>query len=78
MIKIIRTIALTAGLLAAYSAVAGAATQDQEAMKAKLEKKLNEPFLAKSSWITDFDLAKKESVKSGKPIFAYFTRSYSY
>ena len=28
-------------------------------------------------WITDFDLAKEQSKKTGKPIFAYFTRTYA-
>jgi hypothetical protein len=28
-------------------------------------------------WITDFALAKEQSKKTGKPIFAYFTRTYA-
>ena len=78
MAKTIRMMAVAAGLLAAFSSAPGAAAQDQAAMKAKLAAKLKEPFLAKASWFTDYDLAKKESAKTGKPIFAYFTRSYSY
>ena len=34
-------------------------------------------WLEKAPWILDFDAAKAESKKSGKPIFAYFTRSYA-
>jgi hypothetical protein len=55
--------------------MAGAAhAQDFEALR---DKKLQEPFLSKASWITDYDKAREESKKSGKPIFAYFTRSYA-
>lgn len=46
-------------------------------LEAKRDKKLKEPFLAKAAWTTDYDKARKDSKDSGKPIFAYFTRSYS-
>ncbi len=48
-----------------------------QSLEEKRDKKLKEPFLAKGGWFTDFDKAKEESKKSGKAIFAYFTRSYS-
>ena len=60
---------------AAGDALAQAANQDQ--MKKNLEKKLEAEFLKKATWILDYDQAKAESKKSGKPIFAYFTRSYA-
>ena len=44
----------------------------------KLEKKLKEPWLVEGGWITDYDKAQEEAKKSGKLIFAYFTRSYAY
>ena len=44
----------------------------------KLEKKLKEPWLVEGGWITDYDKAQEEAKKSGKLIFAYFSRSYSY
>ena len=44
----------------------------------KLEKKLKEPWLVEGGWITDFDKAQEEAKKSGKLIFAYFSRSYAY
>ena len=46
-------------------------------MEAKLAEKLAEPFLKKAAWITDYDKAREESKKSGKFIFAFFTRSYA-
>jgi hypothetical protein len=52
--------------------------QDQAVLKEKLDKKLAEAWLTKAAWNTDFDKAKEESKKSGKPILAYFTRSYAY
>jgi hypothetical protein len=66
------TIATAVALLALVSAA-----QAQETMEQKRDKKLQSPFLKKAPWITDYDAAMAEAKKSGKPIFAYFTRSYS-
>jgi hypothetical protein len=52
-----------------------AAAQDE--MTEKRDKKLKSEFFSKAAWITDYEKAREESKKSGKPIFAYFTRSYS-
>jgi hypothetical protein len=54
--------------------IAAAAAQDLPALR---DKKLKEPFLSKAPWVTDYDKAKEQSSKGGKPIFAYFTRSYA-
>lgn len=43
----------------------------------KRDKKLAEGWVTKAPWITDYDRAREEARKSGKPIFAYFTRSYA-
>ncbi len=67
-----RSILAAAALLAAM--VTSASAQDLEA---KRDKMLKSPFLKKAAWITDYDKALQESSKSGKLIFAYFTRSYS-
>jgi len=40
--------------------------------------KLEGAWLEKAPWLLDFDAAKAEAKKSGKPIFVYFTRSYAY
>lgn len=66
-----------AAIVLAIFASSAAAQGDQETMKQNLAKKLEQPFLKVAPWITDFDKAKAEAKKSGKPIFAYFTRSYS-
>lgn len=39
------------------------------------QKKLESPFLKKAAWLTDYDAARAESARTGKPIFAYFTVS---
>ena len=65
-------------LLAAVALlVAAGAALAQDSLEENLQKKMKEPFLAKAGWITEFDKAKAESKKMNKPIFAYFTRSYS-
>ena len=66
-------IALSMAFLLGLAAAAGA----QETMEQKRDKKLALPFLKKAAWFTDYDKALEESKKSGKPVFAYFTRSYS-
>jgi hypothetical protein len=52
-----------------------AAAQDE--LEEARDKKLKSEFLTKAAWITDFKKAREESRKSGRPIFGYFTRSYS-
>jgi hypothetical protein len=66
-------IGISVGLLLGLASTAAA----QETMEQKRDKKLALPFLKKAAWHTDYDKAREESKKSGKPIFAYFTRSYS-
>ena len=64
--------------LSLFAAAGDAMAQnDQEQMKQNLEKKLESEFLKNATWIMDYDEAKAASKKSGKPIFAYFTRSYA-
>ena len=65
--------------IAAFAALLALATaaQAQETLEQKRDKKLQSAFLKKAGWITDYDAAMAEAKKSGKPIFAYFTRSYS-
>ena len=43
----------------------------------KRDNKLASAFLKNGDWITDYDKALAASTESGKPIFGYFTRSYS-
>ena len=49
----------------------------QGSLEEKYKKKLNKEFARKIPWVHDFNEALKLSRKTGKPIFSYFTRSYS-
>jgi hypothetical protein len=54
------------------------AGDDQAALVKKRDEKLALEFLKKADWITDYDKARAEAKKTGKMIFAYFTRSYAH
>lgn len=51
----------------------------QDDLIAKRDAKLKLPVFnrADAKWITDYDAARAEAKKSGKLLFAYFTRSYA-
>ncbi len=69
---------LTGGILAALMlGLAQPALAQDDELAAKKAKKLAEPFLKSSAWHTDYDEALAAAAKSGKLIFAYFTRSYA-
>lgn len=46
-----------------------------EELQQRLDLKLKSEFLTAAPWTTDYELALAEAKKTGKPIFAYFTRS---
>jgi hypothetical protein len=52
-------------------------TAGQVSAEELLREKLKSPFLSKAPWILDYDKAREESGRTGKPILAYFTRSYA-
>lgn len=68
---------LIALLLTAWAGAAYAQKPSQEDLVKSRDKKLQADFLKTSTWVMDFTSAKEESKKTGKPIFAYFTRSYA-
>lgn len=76
--KRLLALSLLLPLLVAFSSPATAQQDRQARMKDKLSKKLAEAWVKKANWITDYDKARAEAKKSGKLIFAYFTRSYAY
>lgn len=71
-----RTI-LAALLVFIAPAFATAQGPSRDDLKKRKEKVLQEPFLKKAPWITDYDKALAAAKKSGKPVFVYFTRSYA-
>lgn len=60
--------------MALYLAAAGLTLTGGD-LAALKQKKLESPFLKKAPWFTDYDAARAESVRTQKPIFAYFTVS---
>jgi len=71
-VKVTKHAVLAAALVAAIGSAAFG-----QSLEEKRDKKLASEFLKKAAWNTDYDKALAESKKSGKPIFGYFTRSYS-
>ena len=69
-----RILPLTAALAVAAP---GLEAQNQERMKANYAKMLEHEWYTGGGWTTDFDAAKRKAKETGKPIFAYFTRTYS-
>lgn len=67
-----RSAVLAAAIVTAIGSVAFG-----QSLEEKRDKKLASEFLKKAAWTTDYDKALEESKKSGKPIFGYFSRSYS-
>ncbi len=64
-------------LLAASLTVSACGQKSQEKLIASREAKLASEWLKNADWNLDYDEARTEARQSGKPIFAYFTRSYS-
>lgn len=52
------------------------ATVRAQDLEARLEAKLAQPFVKNAAWVTDYEKALEESRRSGKLVFAYFTRSF--
>ena len=75
--KSYRALALALATVGFAGTVTPVNAQDDAAMIQRRDEKLAEPWLKKANWITDYDVAREESKKTGKPIFGYFTRSYS-
>lgn len=67
---------LTPILLAASLALS-ATLPAQADLIAKRDAKLASQFLSNADWILDYDEAIAVAKKTGKPVFGYFTRSYS-
>ena len=64
-------------LAAAAALLATASALQAQSLEEKRDAKLKSEFLKKAAWTTDYDAALAEAKKTGKPIFGYFTRSYS-
>lgn len=69
-------IALLLALPALPATAQGRPPPTVEELKERRDAKLAEDFLKNAPWITSFEKAKATAAETGKPIFAYFTRSY--
>ncbi len=49
----------------------------QEELIERRDAKMAEEFIQNANWILDYDAARAQAKNSGKPIFAYFTRSFA-
>jgi hypothetical protein len=49
----------------------------EKELTARRDKLLAEPWVKANAWVKDYDEALAAAKKEGKPVFAYFTRSYS-
>lgn len=66
-----------AAALAPSIALAQRQAPSQEELQKRYEEKIAKPWLKNAKWTIDLEDAKKQAQETGKPIFAYFTRSYS-
>ena len=53
------------------------AQKSPEELKKLHDEKIAKTWVSKGNWILDYEGAREKARKSGKIIFAYFTRSYS-
>ncbi len=76
----IRSIGIAlSGLLVAGAAAVGFAQDSAQAdLQAKYEAKVAEAWFTDNGFTDDYDVARQRSKELGKPIFTYFTRSYSF
>ncbi len=69
--------AVLAALLLTLTAVAAARERSEKELRQRRDALMAKAWVKASPWITDYEKALAESKKSGKPIFAYLTRSYA-
>ena len=70
-----RTIQALAALALLGSPAAAQISQEQ--LRQRHQALLGEPFVGNANWLTDYDEARAAAAATGKPIFAYFSRSYA-
>jgi len=72
---------MTRLLVLASLLIAGLPAQQQksqEELKQLRTEKLAKPVFQKAPWLSDYDAARAEAKKTGRPLFTYFTRSYAH
>ena len=66
----------TCSVLAAILLMVLGSAASAQGLEERKQSKLKEEFLKKAPWILDYDQAREEAKKTGKPIFGVFSRSY--
>lgn len=66
-----------AGLIVAGAAAVSFAQDAKSELEQKYEKKVAEAWFTENGFTDDYEVALERAKEAGKPIFAYFTRSYS-
>lgn len=69
-------VAAIAGAALALFAVPALA-QDDRTLEEKYKEKVAESWFTSNGFTDDYDVAREKAKTTGKPIFAYFTRSYA-
>ncbi len=70
-------LALAGMLLATLPTAARAQDVDVAKMQKQYEEKVAESWFTSNGFTDDYAVAKAKAVETGKPIFAYFSRSYA-
>lgn len=68
----------TTTLMLLLGSLLPAQNKSQEQLIELRKEKLAKEVFHKAPWQFDYDAARAEAKKTGKPIFAYFTRSYAH
>ncbi|MHC4222473.1 MAG: thioredoxin domain-containing protein [Planctomycetota bacterium] len=64
-------------LRAAATLLALAAAAGAQDMEDRFKEKLAKDFVKNAEWVLDYDEAQEKAKETKRPIFAFFTRSYS-
>ncbi len=75
--RFVMTAALTGLLALGLSGAALAQDGAKSDLELKYEAKVAESWFVDNGFTADYDEARERSAATGKPIFAYFTRSYA-
>jgi hypothetical protein len=59
------------------AALAAFAQENGDDLQGRRDRKLASEFLKKQGWILEYEKALEVSAQSGRPVFAYFSRSYT-
>lgn len=65
------------GVLALGAAASTAVAQDATKLQKQYDEKVSKPWFTENGFTADYDEALAKAKETGKPIFAYFTRSFA-